>query len=342
MKNILFAFVTGAALLTACSEDSVTEPQSSDSPGQISFSATAPHSSRASSTTTSSLQSFLVYGFTDTSVVMNGVTVTKDGGSWTYSPAVYWPALPVDFYAVSPDIRKSGDVMSDNSEIIKDMEYGSTDLLYAVTLDQIDTPAPVPLTFRHAMSKVAVMLSSTSEKYKIEVYHVSLNNISLSGNFALPRQNTSDGTAQGTWSDLSTPNSALLYYDVSGGYTTLSTTPKDITEGNLEASFFVPQKLEPVKFAAGDTFTGSYLQIECVVRDKATGEKIWPNEYTPKYLLINQSESGRMVFPLSTPKVTSWLQGYSYVYNVVINSTYSVDTIQFEPVVKDYLQSQPY
>ena len=26
--------------------------------------------------------------------------------------------------------------------------------------------------------------------------------------------------------------------------------------------------------AAGDTFTGSYLQIDCVVRDKATGEKI--------------------------------------------------------------------
>lgn len=343
MKHTLIAaIVVGTALLSGCSDINNPEEAIDKSSGQINFYATAPQKSRAASTTTSTLQSFVVYGFTDTSVVMDGVSVSRDGGSWTYSPAVYWPASPVDFYAVSPDMRNNEGLQPDGPEVIKNVEYGSTDLLYAVTLDQIDTPAPVPLTFRHAMSRVAIMLSSTSEKYTIEVYHVSLNNISLSGNFELPNQDTSNATAQGTWSGLSKQAAALIYYDINGGFTTLTSTPKDITEGNIEASFFVPQTLEPLEFSSNSKFTGSFLQVDCIVRDKVTGTQIWPNKNTPKYLLLNQSESGRMVFPLSTSEVKSWLQGYSYVYNVVINSTYSVDTIQFSPIVKDYLQSQPY
>lgn len=343
MKKILLAFLPVAILVSACSEDDELRPDSLKSASEISFYATAPKVSRAASTTTATLQNFIVYAFTDSSVLMNGVTVSRNGGSWTYSPAVYWPASPVDFYAISPDIRKDGDISSDDTgDVIRGVEYGKTDLLYAVSLNQIESPAPVPLTFRHAMSKVSVMLSSTSNQYMVEVYHVSVNNIALSGDFDLPKQNTSESGTVGTWTDLSAPGTALLYYNIDGGSTLLTTTPRNLTEGNLDASFFVPQNLKPLEYSGSNGFTGNFMQIDCVVKDKATGKKIWPNENTPKYLLVQQTECGRMLFPLSTNSVTSWQQGYSYIYNVVINNTYSIDTIGFAPVVEDYIVSQPF
>lgn len=98
MKHTLIAaIVVGTALLSGCSDINNPEEAIDKSSGQINFYATAPQKSRAASTTTSTLQSFVVYGFTDTSVVMDGVSVSRDGGSWTYSPAVYWPASRLIF-----------------------------------------------------------------------------------------------------------------------------------------------------------------------------------------------------------------------------------------------------
>lgn len=341
MKALLVFFPIVLVVAGCSGGEEPVQPQS-ESSNEIGFYATAPKGSRAASTTTATLQNFVVYAYTEASVVMDGVTVSRDGGSWTYSPAVYWPAYPVDFYAVSPDMKKGGDLFSDGEEVIHGVEYGSTDLLYAVALDEIERPAPVSLTFRHAMSQVSILLSSTSNKYIVEVYHVSVNNISLSGDFTYPQQNTSEDGATGSWSNLSASASALLYYDVDGNPALLTTTPRNLTEGNLESSFFVPQNLETLKYVGTSGFVGSYMQIDCIIKDKATGEKIWPNEYTPKYLLVQATECGRMLFPLSTPDVTSWQQGYSYVYNVVIDHTYSIDKIEFAPIVKDYIESNPY
>lgn len=343
MKKLLLAFLPLAALATACSDDDGLSPDTPKAGNEISFYATAPKTSRAAATTTSSLQNFVVYAFTDSSVLMDGVKVQREGGSWTYSPAVYWPASPVDFYAISPDMRKGDDTSSSDYNVINKVQSGDTDLLYAVTPNQIESPAPVPLTFRHAMSQIAIMLSSTSDKYMVEVYHVSLNNIALWGDFSLPNQNTAEDTALGTWTALSDPMKIVIYYfDVDNTPAVLTTTPRNLTEGNLNFSFFTPQNLQNLEYSSANGFTGSFMQIDCVVKDKATGKQIWPNENTPDYLLVPQTAYGRMLFPLSTPTVTAWQQGYSYVYNVVINNTYSIDTIDFAPVVKDYITSQPF
>lgn len=342
MKTMLFMVIPLALLGASCSGDNEpSKPDSKTSGKEISFYATAPKGTRAPSTTTATLQDFIVYAFTDSSVIMNGVTVKRNGGSWTYSPVVYWPSSPVDFYAVSPDIRTGSDMTPDSDEVIRGISCGSTDLLYAVSMNELESLTPVPLTFRHAMSRVSIMLSSTSDRYSVEVYHVSVNNISLTGDFTLPKVNTSDESGLGTWSGLSASAKTLLYYNMDGASTLLSTTPRDLTEGNLNISFFVPQTLEPLDYSSGD-FTGDFMQIDCVVKDKSTGETVWPNENTPSYLLVAQTDCGRMLFPLATPTVTSWQQGYSYVYNVVINKTYSVDTIEFAPVVKDYIVTQPF
>jgi len=342
MKNLILASITVVLVFTSCNQDEDGMVDAREPAGEISFYATAPKGSRAASTTTATLKNFVVYAFTNSSVLMDGVTVSKSGGSWTYSPVVHWPATPVNFYAVSPDIRNGVISMPDADNVIRNIRYGGTDILYAVSLNRHESPSPVDMTFRHAMSRVAVLLSSTNVKYDVEVFHVSLKNISLSGDFALPNDDTSDDATVGIWDALSAPSDALLYYDSGGGVYSLGTTPTDLTDGNLEASFFVPQHLQELDYSASAGFSGSYMQIDCVIKDKFTGEKIWPTDHTPDYLLVPHTESGRMVFPLATPAVDSWQQGFSYIYNVIINNTYTLDNIEFSPVVKNYVDVVPY
>lgn len=342
MEKYMMIGCVGMLMMTAaCApNDEMVEPRATDS--EINFYATAPKGARAVPTTTATLQSFRVSAFTNSSVIMDGVTVSRNGGVWSYSPIVYWPSEAVNFYALSPAETSGSTTIGPEGKSVQNVSCGSDDWLYAVSLNQHESPAPVPLTFRHAMSRVAVMLSSTNEQYDVEVHHVSLNNISLTGTFTLPHEETSHGTANALWSSLSEQARTLLYYDVSGTTVSLGVTPVDLTEGNLEMSYFVPQGLEPLQYESGKGFEGSYIQIDCVIKDKVTGKKIWPTAYTPDYLLVESTPCGRMVFPLATQTITSWIQGYSYIYNVVINHTYTLDTIQFEPVVQDYLVSTPY
>ena len=69
--------------LTSCSSDETSSYEPVD-PSVISFTATAPRAaSRAAATTTASLQSFVVYAFTEGKTLMDSVTVTRDGSSWT-------------------------------------------------------------------------------------------------------------------------------------------------------------------------------------------------------------------------------------------------------------------
>lgn len=343
MRLSLYATVLAALFFAACS--STDEPIPVDNKGKvIGFSATAPKESRAAPTTTTSLDSFLVYAYTESEILMDGVVVSRKNGSWDYSPKVYWPSTPVNFYAISPDIRDS--VSVPHTQVIKGLTYGSTDLLYAVNMNQFERAAPVPLNFRHAMSRVAVNLSSTSNKHQVKVYYVLLRNIYLQGDFTMPHQTTmrSDTTALGTWSNLTTFKDAMIFYfdTATEGVMSLTPTPVDVTDGGLDASFFVPQELVPFKFANGGIFSGGYIEVCCEILDKTTGDVVWPTANTPQYLLVNSPKCGRMLFPLATTNVSSWEQGYSYNYNIVINNSYSLDAIEFQPGVDNYTTVDAY
>ncbi len=338
MRLLIAASFMTVLLLGSCTQ----EENSPDTPQTgIGFSAVAPKASRAASTTTASLQKFIVYAYTESSILMDGVTVSREGGSWTYSPTVYWPGTAVNFYAISPDIRSDVPENTDGSHTIRGMSYGSTDLIYAVSLNQHERPTPVNLLFRHAMSKVAVMLSSTNSKYNIKVYHVLLKNIFLKGDFSLPDESTNNATAEGIWNNLNLKSDAMIFYD-HGTSISLTSTPIDVTSGNLEASFFVPQPLDAFNFTNSGQFSGGYIQVDCEIIDKATGNKIWPSEYAPEYLLVEDSPCGKMLFPLLSGDVNTWNQGYSYIYNIIINNSYVLDTIEFQPGVVDFTEEQPY
>ena len=82
--------------------------------------------------------------------------------------------------------------------------------------------------------------------------------------------------------------------------------------------------------------------MDCEIIDKATGNKIWPSEYTPEYLLVEDNPCGNMLFPLLPVEENTWNQSYSYIYNIIINNSYVLDTIEFQPGVVDFTEEQPY
>ena len=328
--------IGACSLLASCSDDMDETPMQSNA---ISFSAVAPNGSRATPTTTASLKEFVVYAFTEGRTLMDGVTVTRSGGSWTYSPEAYWPVNPVNFYAFSPDITNSPDIKGMDGGSIPDyLNPGNVDLLYSVKTQVTQQAAPVLLNFRHALSRVSVLLSSTNQRIQVKVSHISLCNIYMQGTFNFPNSSTLASTPEviGSWTMLKRFGKNLLFYAFSDDEAeTLTHQPTDYTENTLNYSFLIPQPLQEVALSGSD-YTGTYIQVDCEIYDTASGAKLWPNSKTPDYMLVPESESGRIVYPTTSDKVKSWEPGHAYIYNIQINNPDVLDKIEFDVTVDDF------
>ncbi len=342
MKNQLFILgIAGMALaMNACSSDDDQPSVSTDRSDAIALSAVVPYGTRAASTTTATMKDFVVYAFTEGDTLMNGVKVTRKGSSWTYAPEAYWPVSPVNFYAFSPDISNSASIKGINqSNTIPDyLNPGNIDLLYSVKTDVSQQAAPVLLNFRHALSKVSVMLSSTNQRISVKVHHVSLCNLYLQGTFTFPDNSTLASTPDvtGKWSMYKMLNKNLLFYAMGeGDEVILTSTPTDYTENNLDYSFVIPQPLTETELVNSD-YTGTFIQVDCEIFDTATGAKLWPNSHTPSYMLVPSSTSGRIVYPTTSDKVKAWQAGHAYIYNIAINNPDVLDKIEFDVTVDDF------
>ncbi len=339
MKNRLLipALICAAITLNGCHSDDAPETPSTGT--GISFSAVVPNGSRVASTTTASIKDFVVYAFTDKSVLMDGVKVTREGGVWTYSPEAYWPVSPVNFYAFSPDITGSPNITGGNGGNIPGyVSDGKVDLLYSVKKDVMQQAAPVLLNFRHALSRVSVLMSSTNQRIKVKVSHILLKNIYLQGTFNFPEQSTlpSMPDVVGSWIQLKNLNNMMIFYAIdTENQAELTPAPTDYTENNLDCSFFIPQPLVDVQLS-GNNYTGTYIQVDCQIFDTATGAQIWPNAKTPDYLRVPETECGRIVYAASSDNVKAWLPGHAYIYNIAINNPDVLDKIEFDVTVDDY------
>lgn len=332
-----------APALSSCSNndnDSVYEPVDKS---KISFSAVVPrNATRVASTTTASIQNFVVYAFTDKKMLMNGVEVTRDGSSWTYTPEAYWPDQPVNFYAYSPEIKNSGNILGNGTANINSYENpGNVDLLYAVNKDEIQKGTPVIMNFRHAMSRVDVLLSSNNTQYDIKIKNVTIGNVYNIASFTFPQATTSASAPEvtGKWTTYFKYGNITMF-DAGETPVTLTAEPTDLGENNESGNFdfFIPQELKPLSYDdTSKAFTGSYISIDCQIFDKATGAKMFPGPETPDYLVVSGTDYGRIMYPATTSTITNWKLGYSYVYNIEINNPAALlQGINFNVTVDEY------
>lgn len=339
--KLLFGLAACAVILSACSE--TDEPESPAGKNAIRLSAVVPNGSRSAATTTATIKDFIVYGFTEGSVLIDGVKVTREGGSWTYSPAAYWPVNPVNFYAYSPEINTKTDITGEGGGNIPGYVNNSdVDLLYSVRTNVAQQAAPVSLNFRHALSKVSILLSSKNPQIRVSVSYISLRNVYVQGSFNFPQSSTLASTPDvvGSWTNLKTLTDMITFAVIDhGDEMDLTPQPTDYTLSSLDHSYVIPQPLNDVQLSTTG-YSGNYIEVDCEIFDVATGTKLWPNSKTPSYLLVPETETGRIVYPATTDQVKAYLPGHAYIYNIQINNPDVLDKIEFDITVDEYSVDQ--
>lgn len=346
MKTHVFigmaAIALSALALQSCKENDTAGYEPVDN-SKISFTAVAPkNASRVASTTTASLQDFIVYAYTEKNMLMNHVKVTRDGSSWTYSPEAYWPTTPVNFYAFSPDISTSDDILGNGTANLNSYENpGNVDLLYAVNIGEIQKGTPVLLNFRHALSRVDVFLSSNNTQVDIKISKVTVGNVYNIASFQFPTATTAASAPDvvGKWF---TPfkYGNIVMFDAGASPVSLTAEAVDYGENNAAGSFdfFIPQDLKALSYdASSKAFTGTYIAVDCQILDKATGAVLFPGPRTPDYLKVEGTDLGRILYPATGKVITEWKPGYSYAYYIEMNNPSALlSGISFDVTVDEF------
>lgn len=325
MKSKYLAVALSAVVLTACNNEDVLEVNQGRG---ISFQVATEASTRATATTTSTIDNFKVWGFTDGKTLMNGIEVSKSGSEWTYDGTIFWPATDVDFYSVSPAENCGGtvNITKDKQEItnftVNTDQSKQVDLLYAVNKDEkkADHEAtPVSINFRHALSQIVFKAKNTNKNLKVTVKGVKIANIKKAGDFTYPTnatapQNTKEdativATTQGTWSNVSTAEKFSAGMDDAG--VTLDgkvETAKDLSNAT-GALFMIPQALTPWNPSTEgcNKSNNVYFLLNCQILSGTNKDiQVWPSEADETFAEI--------AVPANT---LTWEQGKKYVYTFI-------------------------
>lgn len=327
MKSKYLAVALSAVALTACNNEDVLEVNQGRG---ISFQVATEASTRATATTTNTIDNFKVWGFTDGKTLMNGIKVSKSGSEWTYDGTIFWPATDVDFYSVSPAENCGGtvNITKDKQEItnftVNADQSKQVDLLYAVNKGEKKADheaSAVSINFRHALSQIVFKAKNTNENLKVIVKGVKIANIKKAGDFTYPdaattaHNNSTTGsivaTTQGIWSNVSTAEKFSAGMDDAG--VTLDgkvETAKDLSNAT-GALFMIPQALTPWNpstiGALNADNTGVYFLLNCQILSGTNKDiQVWPSEADETFAEI--------AVPANT---LTWEQGKKYVYTFI-------------------------
>ena len=325
MKSKYLAVALSAVALTACNNEDVLEVNQGRG---ISFQVATEASTRATATTTSTIDNFKVWGFTDGKTLMNGIEVSKSGSEWTYDGTIFWPATDVDFYSVSPAENCGGtvNITKDKQEItnftVNADQSKQVDLLYAVNKGEkkVDHEASaVNINFRHALSQIVFKAKNTNENLKVIVKGVKIANIKKAGDFTYPdaattaHNNSTTGsivaTTQGTWSNVSTAEKFSAGMDDAG--VTLDgkvETAKDLSNAT-GALFMIPQALTPWNPSTEgcNKSNNVYFLLNCQILSGTDKDiQVWPSDADETFAEI--------AVPANT---LTWEQGKKYVYTFI-------------------------
>ena len=343
MKSKYLVVALSAVALTACNNDEVLEVNQGRG---ISFQVATEASTRATATTTNSIDEFMVWGFTQeepAKTLMEDLSVSKTGSEWTYTGTIFWPAAPVNFYSISPkpvnDRVSEGTVSitSDEQKItgftVNTDQSQQVDLLYAVNKDEQKEKHetdPVSINFRHALSQIVFKAKNTNENLKVIVKGVKIANIKKAGDFTYPTssttmQNTSEsGTieaaTQGTWDNVTTAATFSAGMDatevtldgkVETAVDLTATTGSNDSKSYTGALFMIPQQLaawDPSTTGALDpNNTGVYFLLDCQIFSGTNRDvQIWPEQ--------TASTSAEIAVPANS---LIWEQGKKYVYTFI-------------------------
>lgn len=325
MKKSLFIMALGAIALTSCSQDEVIEVQKD----AISFAAFSDNASRATETTTATINSFKVWGVSKQDggiLYIPGVVYNRSSagapatGQWVeYDSGYYWPAGEMNFWSVSPSDVANVELADDYDDVtISNYTAGAAsgdnydatsqvDLLYAVAADQTKATdaGNVDLHFNHALSQVEfkVKVDATfPQDIDVTVNNVKINKLSTTETFTF----NIDGTAQ--WTTTAATKKDYIVESFVGDANTIDYTVGTAKETGLTTSMFViPQaKNTAATQSAGVWDANGLFILDADIKTTTTGGDV-VNLVTDE--------------PTYVPVTFNWQPGYKYVYTFIYTKT---------------------
>lgn len=228
MKKIFLIGLTAAAMLASCSNDETVEMAQQKA---ISFSNAFVNNGTRSivdpSFTTTSLNDFAVYGFTQNGQIFDGVKVSKGGAAstgWSYDNVQYWvPGNTYTFGAIAPysvagnvsNVTLPTGAAKVGMEVaFTNTDAGQVDLLHAAPTQIAGTDVtasyttPVSMTFNHQLSKVKFsFVNAVGEGYNVKVKDVKIKDAYKDGTLTV-------AATENTWGGQTSKNLELNFGNV--------------------------------------------------------------------------------------------------------------------------------
>lgn len=286
-KSILF--LATAAILAACTNDSVRENIAEDQV-EIGFSTyiQKPVASKADNSTASEVNSLSNY---HTTFVVNGYkTVAGENElvfnnqlveyttAWTYSPKKIWDksASGYSFFAAAPsagwtysegvysrtNFSLSGNSLSPTTELNAAAVFGAEDLMIATDVIDYKTydSTPVNFSFNHILSRlnIAVKCSGFGTDYNVLLKEVKVYNMTSNGSFNEAAELGTDVLDNGTikrWTSATAP----AKYTAGVGYANATGLKVDETLNYVYQALIIPQE---VAYVADVALNGTGLSAE--------------------------------------------------------------------------------
>ena len=222
MKKIFLIGLTAAAMLASCSNDETVEMAQQKAIGfSNAFVNNGTRSVVDPSFTTTSLNDFAVYGFTQNGQIFNGEKVSKGGAAWSYDNVQYWvPGNTYTFGAIAPhsaanvsDVKlPEGATKVEMKVAFTNTDANQVDLLHAepaqITGVTASYTEPVSMTFNHQLSKVKFSFENTvGAGYNVIVKDVKIKDAYANGTLTV-------AAAGNNWSDQTNQNLELNFGNV--------------------------------------------------------------------------------------------------------------------------------
>lgn len=320
MKGNLYILAVACLALASCSNDETVATR--HDPNEISFRALTNVMTRAADINATTLETTGFYvsakKHSNASVYFSDAAYTVftspgDVKTWTCATPHYWPAddSELDFYAYAPKATGEGK----NAQITSYTSPSTFEITPATTADsQVDLifananqkkkstdETGVVLNFRHAESKVAILLKNTDPNLTFTVGDVVIGNVKNKGQFTYSEESESKlKYADWAWTD-ATNTSYSQTVTTASAYST--STPAQAGVDMI----LVPQTLTNAttyaSASSGAAFNGSYITVQLKIQ----------NTSNSAYIVGGASAWEVALWPLPA---TQWNPGNKYTYTI--------------------------
>lgn len=309
MYKKLFLATLAGALLTACSNDEVNDNGNNNN-DPIAFDTYIGKQTRASQTTSNTLNEFGVYAYVTATTpyqLMDNEKISKAGDSWTYTNIKFWPENEkVDFLAYAPYKADWANYVSAEKAFtytVSALASAQEDLIAATAFqkDKNSSTNKVNLKFKHLLSRIGFNAKSDKD-YGTTVVTVTglkiqykADAIDSASKFTFATSGDSGDNEAGTWG--ATGTAQFAQGDASGELITnnvvLTADDQSLnTPAEAPATYLMllPQSVEAADLQAEITYTVTYSNPTAVVTNVRT---------------------------IDLPAV-NWQMGKAYTYNFII------------------------